>query len=313
MIRYIFYKFFMMLFTLWIIITSVFFIMKALPGGPFDLEKQLPAGVKLELEKKYGLDLPISTQYLNYVKNLVRLDLGISYKDVGVKVTDIIKSSFKYSALIGLTSILFAIVFGLFFGVIISQKYKIFNLLISCISTFGVATPNFILAIFFIYFFGEYLSILPVGNIYSWKCYIGPIFILSIYPTSFIIKLVRANIAKILNEYYVNVFKAYGVSRQKILFKYAIREVLIPVITYIAPMLASIMMGSFAIEKIFAIPGLGKVFIDSVINRDYYVTFGLVLFFATLYLLVVFIADISYFIVDPRLKLSLQPYHSSNI
>ena len=311
--KYILYKIFIMFITFWVIITSVFFIMKALPGSPFDLENEINENIKSELEKKYGLDQPLISQYFKYIKSVIKLDLGVSYKDENLTVTHIIKNAFKYSAVIGFLSMFLAIFLGVILGVYISENNKFFDKVVLFNATFGIAMPNFILAILFVYIFGENYNLIHVGNIYSWKSYLGPIIVLSIYPMSFIIKIVRANMEKILKESYIKVLKTYGVSKKKILFKYALKEVLIPVVTYIAPMVASVIMGSFAIEKIFAIPGLGKVFIDSVINRDYYVTFGLILFYAIFYLLTVFIADICYFILDPRLKLSADINQRSNI
>lgn len=321
MIKYILYKFFMMIVTLWLIITSVFFIMKALPGGPFDLEKEIPESVKYELEKKYGLDKPLAVQYVKYIKNIAVLDFGESYKDTGQKVTYIIKKAFKYSALIGFSSIFIAIFSGLFLGVFLAEsdneikinnkeyKFKVIfnkflNKIISAGSTFGIATPNFVLAVLFVYLFCEYWPVMAVGDLDSFKSYIGPILILSVYPASFIMKIVKVNMKKILEENYISVLKAYGINKKKILFKYSLKEVLIPVITYAAPMLASVVMGSFAVEKIFVIPGLGRIFIDSVFMRDYYVVFGLILFYSVVYLIAIFVTDICYFIIDPRLKLS---------
>ena len=223
--------------------------------------------------------------------------------------------------MIGFSSIFIAIFSGLFLGVFLAKseyeidkdnkryKFKVIfnkflNKIISATSTVGIAAPNFILAVLFVYLFCEYWPVTTVGTLDSFKSYIGPILILSVYPASFIIKIVKVNMKKILDEDYIEVLKAYGINKKKILFKYSLREVLIPVVTYAVPMLASVVMGSFAIEKIFAIPGLGKVFIDSVFMRDYYVVFGLILFYSVVYLIAIFVTDICYLIIDPRLKLS---------
>ena len=293
-----------MIATLWVIITCVFFIMKVLPGSPFDAdtENKMSDFVRLDLEKTFELDKPLFSQYIKYIKNIISLNLGQSYKEAGVTVFQIIKKSFKYSAIIGFSSMIVAVWVGLFFGVVLYNNNFILSKIISGFTTFGVAMPNFILAIFFVYFWGEKYNLLSIGNQSLFRNYIGAILVLSIYPTCFIIKIIKANIIKILDESYISVLRSFGVSEKKILFKYALKEVLIPVVTYIAPMFASVIMGSFAIEKIFAIPGLGKVFIDSVIGRDYYVVFGLILFYASVYLLTIFITDICYFIIDPRLK-----------
>lgn len=298
--KYIINKFIILLITLWVIVTSVFFIMKTLPGGPFDLENEIPANLKLEIEKKYDLDKPIGFQYIKYIANIIKLDFGNSYKESGVEVSHIIKRSFKYSAYIGFFSVAISIFLGIIFGVVFIKNYFI-NQIISSISTFGIAIPNFILAIFFICFFGERYGWVPVGNLSLIRSYIGPILVLSIYPASFIVKITRSNMTKILKENYIRVLNMYGVSKKKILFKYALKAVLAPVVTYTAPMFSSIIMGSFAVEKIFAIPGLGKVFIDSVVSRDYNVVLGLILFYASVYLLAIFITDICYFALEPRL------------
>ncbi len=306
MIRYIAYKFAWMFFSLWFVITFVFFTMKILPGGPFDLEVELPVDVKLNLEKKYDLDKPVVNQYITYIKNIAKLDFGDSLRYRGEKVSNIIGRSFKYTAIIGFLPVVMAVFWGLILGVIsASSNSVILNKIIRKFSVLGIAMPNFILAVLFVYVFGEKLGLISFGDVYSWKEYFGPIVILSIYPMSFIIKIVNVNITKILNQEYIKILHVNGVSRNKILFKYALREVMIPVITYVAPMIASVVMGSLAVEKVFEIPGLGKAFIESVISRDYYVVFGLILFYSVVYLLLIFIADIVYILVDPRLKQSI--------
>lgn len=302
MLKYTVYKFGVMVFTLWVIITSIFFIMKALPGGPFDLEQELPQSVKVQLEQKYGLDQPVGVQYVKYLKNLMRFNLGQSYWSRGENVSKIIAGGVKYSFFIGFCSLFVAVLFGVILGIASVKQNFLVNKLVQFVTTFGIATPNFILAIFFMYFFGEELKLIPVGDVHSFMSYVGPILVLSVYPCAFIIKIVRETIPKVLNQQYVKAFESYGMSKHKLLFKYALREVLTPLITYVAPMVASIMMGSFAVEKIFLIPGLGTIFINGVISRDYYIVFGLLLCYAVFYLLIVFVADVFYFIINPQVK-----------
>lgn len=305
MLKYIACKFFWMIFSLWVIITSVFFIMKVLPGGPFDLETELPVTVKINLEKKYNLDKPVLSQYVKYIKNIVKLDFGESFRYRGEKVSNIIGQSFRYSAVIGFLSMLISLILGLVLGVLgASMDNGFIKKLIKIISTTGIAIPNFVLAVFFVYLFGVRFNLIFFEDFYSWKNYIGPIVVLSIYPMSFIIKIVSVNIKKILSQNYVRNLKFNKISKNKILFKYALREAMIPVVTYLAPMIASVVMGSLAIEKIFEIPGLGKVFIESVVARDYYVVFGLILFYSAVYLVFIFVADVIYLVVDPRLRQS---------
>lgn len=302
MLKYTFYKFCVMIFTLWVIITSVFFIMKVLPGSPFDLEQELPQSVKVQLEQEYGLDQPVGIQYVKYLKSLLTFNLGQSYRFRGERVSKIIVGGVKYSFFIGFGSLFVAVWLGVILGVASVKKNFFVSKLVQFITTFGIASPNFILAIFFMYFFGEQLKLIPVGDVHAFMSYVGPILVLSVYPCAFIIKIVKETIPKVLNQQYVKAFEAYGMSKHKLLFKYALREVLTPLVTYIAPMVASIMMGSFAVEKIFLIPGLGTIFINSVVSRDYYIVFGLLLCYAVFYLLVVFLADVFYFIINPQVK-----------
>lgn len=302
MVRYIAKKIFIMIVVLWVIITSIFFMIKLLPGSPFDKKQEMPINVQRMLEIKYEFDKPLVVQYIKYIKSIIRFDFGVSYREVGVKVTTIIRRAFKYSAIIGLSSMCISIFGGLVLGIFSAISGNIVNKLIMFGSNIGIAAPNFILAVFCVYLFGYKWKVLSVGNIDYWGNYIGPILILSIYPMAFLTKMVNVSLTKTLKMPYIDILKSYGVSDKKVLLKYSLREVLLPVITYISQMVASIVMGSFAVEKVFSIPGLGKIFIDSVINRDYYVFLGLMLFYVSVYLISVFVADVCYVIIDPRIK-----------
>ena len=308
MCKYIIRKVIIALVTLWVIATTVFFLMKCLPGNPFEIEEsELPIGVAKQLEKTYGLDMPLWKQYTNYIKNIVKLDFGYSFRDRGVKVSQIIGDAAKYSIIIGFGSICISLIMGVLFGIVLVWcKNIIVNKFINFMLIIGIAVPNFVFAVLYVYWFGWKLRILSVGDLNSCENYIGPIFVLSLYQTAFVARLVKTNMLKTLQENYITVLRTYGVSEKKILFKYALKDVLIPVITYTASMVASVVMGSFAVEKIFSIPGLGKIFIDGVGNRDYPIVFGITLIYASVYIVVVLLADICYSIVDHRVIIDVK-------
>lgn len=302
MFKYIIRKVIVTLITLWVIITTVFFLMKWLPGNPFEIEgEELPASITKQLEKQYGLDIPLWKQYTNYIKNIVKLDFGYSYRNRGEKVSRIISDAAKYSAIIGLGSVFISLIAGILFGVILAwSKDTLLSKFVNLVLTISIAVPNFVFAVLYVYWFGCKLHIISVGDLNLLENYVGPIFVLSLYQTAFVARLVKVNMLKTLHESYINILRTYGVNERKILFKYALKDALIPVITYTASMVASIVMGSFAVEKIFSIPGLGRVFVDGVVNRDYPVVFGITLFYACVYLVVMLLADVCYSIVDSR-------------
>jgi oligopeptide transport system permease protein len=290
--------------TILLVSTLTFFLMYLVPGGPFLAEKAPSAQTLAALEKKYGLDQPVHIQYLNYMKHLIRGDLGTSMKLRGRDVNDIIKAGFPVSARLGIIAICVAIVFGITMGSLAAlNRGKGLDNFIIFIATLGIAIPGFVVATVLMYYFGVSLNILPTFGLSTPKHYILPVIALAFYPTAYISRLIRSSMLDVLGQDYIRTAKAKGLSQYVSLFKHALRNAVLPVITYLGPLLAYILTGSFVVEKIFTIPGLGSQFISSITDRDYPLIMGTTIFLAFLIITMNVFVDILYKIVDPRIKL----------
>lgn len=290
--------------TLFLVATVTFFLMYLVPGGPFLSEKAPSQQTIKALEEKYGLDKPVHIQYLNYMKRLIRGDLGTSLKMRGQEVNDIIKTRFPVSAKIGSMAVLLAILVGIPMGAVAAlNRGKWFDRLLMFLSTLGIAIPGFVVATVLMYFFGVRLHILPTFGLTSPLHYILPVTALSFYPTAYISRLMRSSMLDVLGQDYMRTARAKGLSQFKALFRHALRNAVLPVVTYLGPMLANILTGSFVIEKIFTIPGLGSQFVGSITDRDYPLIMGTTIFLAFLLITMNVIVDITYKIIDPRIKL----------
>lgn len=303
MLKYILKRIFYSLITISVVITITFTLIHTIPGGPFDSERNLPGNIKSNLDAKFGLDKSLSEQYIIYIRNALHGDLGPSIIYDGKTVNDIIKTSFPISAKIGLLAICFATVSGILIGVNAAvNKDKWQDKLCLIISTFSISTPNFILATILIYVFAIKLKYLPVVGLDTITSYILPVLALSSHPLAFIAKLIRSSLLETLQKDYIKATRAKGIPYNKIIYKYALKNALIPSITYIGSMIASILMGSFVIENIFGISGLGQEFVQSIYNRDYTVILGITIFYSTIFILFTLILDIVYVLIDPRIK-----------
>ena len=289
--------------TLLVLTSVVFVLVRLMPGDPFSSDKMTPE-IKANLEAYYGLDKPLGQQYLTYMLDASHGDFGDSLKQRGRTVMDIIKMKFPVSARVGGVSVLVALIVGVPLGCIAALKRgKFLDSLISVISTCGIAVPSFVICTFLLYFFGVKLQILPTMGLTSWKHYVMPVMALSFYPTAYIMRLMRSSMLDVLGQDYMRTAKAKGLAGFKILFKHALRNAILPVITYVGPLLAYTVTGSFVVEKIFTIPGLGGEFITAINGRDYTLIMGTTIFLATLIIVMNVIVDIVYKIVDPRIKL----------
>jgi len=290
--------------TLFLVATLTFFLMYLVPGGPFLSEKAPSQQTLKALEEKYGLDKPIGIQYLNYMKRLIRGDLGTSLKMRGQEVNDIIKTRFPVSAKIGLLAVVIAIFVGIPMGSVAAlNRGKWFDRLIMFLSTMGIAIPGFVVATVLMFFFGVRLHILPTFGLTSPLHYILPVAALAFYPTAYISRLMRSSMLDVLGQDYMRTARAKGLNQFKSLFKHALRNAVLPVVTYLGPMLANILTGSFVVEKIFTMPGLGSQFVGSITDRDYPLIMGTTIFLAFLLITMNVIVDIAYKIIDPRIKL----------
>jgi len=288
--------------TLFLVATLTFFLMFLVPGGPFLSEKAPSPQTLQALEKKYGLDKPVGIQYLNYMKGLIKSDLGPSLKMRGRQVNDIIKTGFPISARVGGIAMLLAIIIGIPLGTFSAiNRGKWSDNVVMLISTFGIAVPSFVVATVLMYFFGVTLHILPTYGLSTPLHFILPVIALSFYPTAYISRLMRSSMLDVLGQDYMRTAKSKGLSQFKSLFKHALRNAILPVVTYLGP--ALILTGSLVVEKIFTIPGLGSQFVSSITDRDYPLIMGTTIFLAFLLITMNVIVDIVYKIIDPRIKL----------
>lgn len=305
MFKYIIKRIGLAIVTIWAVATITFFLMNLVPGGPFLSEKAVSPKAMAALEAKYGLDKPLFEQYITYLTDALHGDFGDSLKQRGRTVTSIIVTKFPVSARVGGVAVLVALVLGIPLGCIAAMhRGKFLDNLISVISTCGIAVPSFVICTVLMYFLGVHLKILPTYGLTSWKHYVMPVMALSFYPMAYIMRLMRSSMLDVLGQDYMRTCKAKGVSQAVSIFKHALRNAILPVITYVGPMLAYTLTGSFVVEKIFTIPGLGGEFIGSISSRDYTVIMGTTIFLATLLIVMNVIVDIIYKIVDPRIKLN---------
>lgn len=304
MVKYIAKRVGLAIVTIWTVATITFFLMNMVPGGPFLSEKAISPQATAALQAKYGLDKPLFQQYLTYMGDALHGDFGDSLKQRGRTVMDIILMKFPVSARVGGISVLVSLLIGIPLGCIAALKRgKFLDSLISVVATCGIAVPSFVICTVLLYIFGVKLKLLPTIGLTSWKNYIMPVMALSFYPTAYIMRLMRSSMLDVLGQDYMRTAKAKGVSGFMILFKHALRNAVLPVVTYVGPLLAYTVTGSFVVEKIFTIPGLGGEFITAINGRDYTLIMGTTIFLATLIIVMNVVVDIVYKLVDPRIKL----------
>lgn len=294
-----------MLLSLFVLASATFFLMKAIPGNPFQSEKNIPPAIQERLMERYGFDKPVWEQYLNYMGNLLKLDLGTSMKQQYVTVESVIKNGFGYSLQLGALAILVSIVVGMLLGLIAALNHRKFlDGFTIFIAVLGVSIPNFVVASALQYIFGVQLRWFSVTGLYGPLDYVLPVIALSFLPTAFIARLTRSSMIEVLSADYIKTARSKGLSGRVILVKHALRNAILPVVTYVGPMTANIITGSVIVEQIFGIGGLGKDFVNSITNRDYTLIMGLTLFYAVILMIARLITDIAYGFVDPRIKLT---------
>jgi oligopeptide transport system permease protein len=280
-------------------------MMKAIPGDPFMEEKAIPKEILKSLHRHYGLDKPWHVQYGKYLKSVATWDLGPSFKYKTRTVNDIINEGFPVSLTLGLEAMFIAVCLGVTLGVIAALNQNSFQdhsaMLVAVI---GISIPSFILASFLQYLLALQWGLFPVARWGTFLHSVLPALSLALLPTSFIARLTRSNMIEVLQQDYIRTAKAKGLAKSSVIIRHALRNALLPVITYMGPLFANILSGSFVVEKIFGIPGLGQWFVISIQNRDYTVIMGTTVFYSILLLLSVFLVDIAYGFVDPRIKVN---------
>ncbi len=295
--------------TLLLIMCITFLLMNAVPGSPFLTEKSTPEMIA-RANAKYGLDKPLAVQLFNYIRNYLHGDLGTSLKmQEGTAVTKIIfeQGKFALSFKLGVRAVIVAVLLGVPLGCIAAyNRGRWLDSVLRVITTLGVAVPSFVLCAILLIYLSVKLQWTPVisGSLETWKAYIAPVIGLSFYPMCYVAKLTRTSMLDAINQDYIRTAKAKGLKMKIILFKHALRNSLIPVITYLGPMTAGIVTGGFVVEQTFQIPGLGKYFISSILNRDYPIIMATTVVLATLVILMNLVVDIAYKFVDPRISLT---------
>ncbi len=304
MLKYIGKRLVMALITIFVVASLTFFVMNLVPGGPFISEKAISPEATAALEAKYGLDKPLYQQYLTYMGDAIQGDFGDSLKQRGRTVAEIIATKFPVSAKVGGLAVLVSLLVGVPLGCIAAlNRGKVADNIIIVIATCGIAVPSFVVCTLLLYVFGVKLNALPTFGLTSWQHYIMPVMALAFYPTAYITRLMRSSMLDVLGQDYMRTAKAKGLSQFVSLFKHALRNAILPVVTYVGPMMAYTVSGSFIVEKIFTIPGLGGEFIGSITARDYTIIMGTTIFLATLMVIINVIVDIVYTLIDPRIKL----------
>ena len=316
MLKFIFKRIFTGLITLFLVITITFFLLHKLPGDPFESEKAIPPQVKANLMVKYGMDKPLGTQYINYLKNVAKGDLGISMKEKGRTVNSVIKTSFPVSADLGIRSVIFGLIFGIPLGIIAAlNRGKKLDYSSMIIAVIGISVPSFVIAgVLQLYAVDVHKAILinklhlPLGKILltGWDMpskKILPVIALGFFSVAEVARLMRSKMIEIMEQDYIKLAVAKGVKPINIIIKHALRNAMLPIITVISPSIASILTGSFVIETMFSIGGLGKYYIGSIVDRDYTMVLGVTVFYSAFLMLMMIIMDILYALVDPKIKL----------
>ena len=304
MAKYIIKRVAMGIFSIFIVATVTFFVMNLVPGGPCVAEKSISAAAQQALAEKYGLDKPLGVQYVNYMESLLHGDLGLSLRQRGRTVNQIIASKLPVSCRLAGIAVVVALCVGIPLGCISAyNRGKWLDNVIIVFATCGIAIPSFISSVLLLYQFGMNMKVLPTVGLNSAAAYIMPVTALAIYPSAYITRLMRSSLLDVMGQDYMRTARAKGVSQFMILFKHALRNAILPVITYVGPMLASLMTGSFVVEKIFSVPGLGRDFVSAITNRDYTMIMGTTILLSSMVIIANVIVDILYKIIDPRIKL----------
>lgn len=303
MVKYFAKRLGMMLAAMLAIIVLTFCLMHAVPGGPFTSDRKATPEVEAALNEKFGLNDPLPVQLLRYMDGLLHGDFGPSYKYSGKTVNDFIETFFPVSAKIGLITVVFVLLAAIPMGIFAAVKNgKWQDMLIMAVATIGVTIPSFVIASLLIYFFSHQLGWTPAYWDWSATGYILPVVALGGYSVSYLARLMRSSLLEVMGQDYIRTARAKGLSEFKVITRHALRNALLPIITVLGPTVAGLLTGSFVIETIFAIPGLGKWFVNGVSQRDYTTIMGVTIFYAAFLMAMTLIVDIFYCLIDPRIK-----------
>ncbi|WP_028782743.1 ABC transporter permease [Thalassobacillus devorans] len=304
MTKYIMKRFLIMIATVLIIATLTFFLMHAIPGSPLNQERGTNAAVQANLEAHYHLDEPLFVQYLIYLKSIATLDFGPSIKHPTETVNDLLGRGFPISFELGIVTVLVALISGIILGVLAALKHNgIIDYLAMTLAVLGISIPNFVLATLLIQKLAVDWEIFPAATWSSPTHMVLPTLALATGPMAIIARLTRSSMLEVLTQDYIKTAKAKGLKPYKIIFKHALKNALMPVVTILGTLLAGILTGTFVIEKIFAIPGMGRYFIEGINQRDYPLIMGTTVFYSFFLVFMLFLVDIAYGLLDPRIKM----------
>ena len=306
MVKYILKRIGAGMLSVFVLITITFFLLHIIPGGPFSPaeNRNVPPKILEKVSEQYGLNDPIPEQYIRYLKNLAQGDLGTSFKKQDTTVNELIAQGFPVSAKVGLWGVLISLAAGVPLGVIAAVKRgKWPDGAAMVFATIGVSVPSFVICVLMMYFFCEKWKIFPSYGLTSWKHYVLPVFCMAFSQIAYITRLMRSSMLETMRQDYIRTERAKGVPEFTVISRYAMKNSLLPIITYVGPMVAALLTGTFIIEKLFSVPGLGRYFGSAINDREYSVTLGLTLFVGTLIIIVNIIVDIMYAVIDPRVKI----------
>ena len=304
MLKYFVKRLLLAVITLWFTLTATFILMKSIPGDPFANEKMILPEIRANMEAKYGLDKPLPEQYLTYMGNLLRGDFGISFKYKNRSVNSFIEMGFPISASLGLTSCAIGLVFGVVFGILAAIKRGQWpDYMVIFIAVLGVSVPAFVFGSLFQYVFAVRLKWFPVAGWGTLATVVLPALALGLRMVAYIARMMRTSMLDVLSQDYIKTAKAKGLSGTAVVFRHALRNAIMPIVTVSGSMIASTLVGSFIMENIFSIPGMGKYLVNAVKDSDYTMIMGMTAFYAIIMIVTMFVVDLVYMLVDPRVKM----------
>lgn len=303
--KYLLKRILMAIVTVWAVITITFILMHSVPGNPFRTESKMPKVVYENLQKKYGLDKPLSEQYFIYLGKIVRGDFGDSMKSRVETVNQMIERGFPVSAFIGLQALFIALVFGPALGAIAAlNQNKWPDYLSMIIAIIGISVPSFIMGTVFIQFLARNIEWLPIGGWGGYAHSVLPSLALSLMPLAQLARYMRSSMLEVMGQDYIKTAKSKGISKATVVLRHAARNAILPIVSVLGTVVSNLLVGSFVIEQIFGIPGLGRFFVMSIGNRDYPLIMGTTVFYAIILVSLLLIVDFAYMLIDPRIKLT---------
>ena len=302
--KFVLKRFLISLVTLWVIITITFLLMHTIPGDPFAKDGRMPVTVYNNLRARYGLDRPLSEQYVIYLKNVCKLDFGESMKSKAENVNQMIARGAPVSGQLGLQAFVISIIIGPALGSIAAlYQNKFPDYLTMILAIIGISVPSFVLGTLFIQFVASKVSFLPIAGWGTWAHTILPSIALSFMPMASSARIMRSSMLEVLGQDYIKTAKSKGLHNFRVIMGHAVRNAILPIVSQMGTTISGLLTGSFVIEKIFGIPGLGNFFVTSIINRDYTLIMGTTIFYSAILILMLLIVDVLYVVVDPRIKL----------